>query len=484
VATIPFTGFAPDLPHDTPGLIFDCVQLISNEHSMVAAPSAAAPVGLGALAAECKGAFSGTDTTGTRRTYAGTTTDLYELAAGTWSDVGASTLSGTSETRWSFAQFGNATVAVNNSQKIQGATGGNFTEITTAPVAEFIVAADNFILAFNTNEAIYGDQSDRWWSSAFQDYTSWTPSAATQCVTGRLIGKGGPLLAAAMLGKTCIAYKTRQMFYGNYVGPPDVWQWEAIPGEQGCIGQEAVVDIGGSHVFVGEDNIWLYDGTRVVRIGDEIRQWFYTELSATYKKRTIVSYERKNNRVWVFYPTASSTGKPDAAIVYHLKTKRWGRANRTIEAALSNFLAVGITWDTLSGVSATWDGLPDIPWDSEYWQAGALSFSVFDTTHKLQSLIASGEDCSLTTGDIGDDVGVSSVNGVVPRFTAVPVSATIAGYKRTALGGSSENGGSATYSGQKFDIRQTARYHRFTIAMTGDVEIAGIDVKAVKAGNR
>jgi len=482
---IEFIGFAPDLPDDTPGVILDCVQLISNEHSMIAAPSAAAPSGLGALPAECRGAFSGTDTTGTRRTYAGTVTDLYELSGSTWTDVGASSLSGTSETRWSFTQFGNATVATNDKQRIQGATGSTFTEITTAPVAEFVVAASDFILAFNTNEATYGDQSDRWWTSAFQDYTSWTPSAATQCVTGRLIGKGGPLTAAAMLGKACIAYKSRQMFSGQYVaGTPEVWQWEAIPGEQGCIGPEAIVDIGGIHVFVGEDNVWMYDGTRPVAVANDIRQWLFTELSASYKKRIIVSYERKNGRVWIFYPTSSSSGNPNAAVVYHLKTKRWGRANRTIEAALSNYYAIGITWDTLSGVSGTWDGLPDIAWDSAFWQTGALAFSVFDTTHKLQSLIASGEDSSLTTGDIGDDVGVSSINAVIPRFTAIPVSATIAGYKRTALGGSSENGGSATYSGQKFDIRQTARYHRFTITMTGDVEIKGFDPKAVKAGGR
>jgi hypothetical protein len=274
------------------------------------------------------------------------------------------------------------------------------------------------------------------------------------------------------------------MFAGQYVGAPDVWHWEAIPGEQGCIGPEAVVDIGGLHVFVGEDNIWMYDGTRAVPIAQDIRQWFFTQLNAGYKKRTIVSYERKNNRIWIFYPNTSSTGNPNGAVVYHLKTKKWGRADRTIEAVLSNYLAAGVTWDTLSGVSATWDGLPDITWDSAFWQSGALSFSIFNTSHQLQSLIASGEDCSLTTGDIGDDVGISSINAVVPRFTAVPVSATIAGYKRTTLGGSSENGGSATYAGGKFDIRQTARYHRFTIAMTGDTEIVGIDTKAVKAGRR
>ena len=481
---IPFVGFAPDLPTDLPGVITDCVQLISNEHAMVAAPGTAAPTGLGAVAAAVRGAAALTSTTGTKRVFAGTQTDLYEIQGGTWVDVGASSLSGSSENRWSFAQFGNATVAANNTQKLQASTTGNFTEIATAPVAEFIVAAKDFVIAFNTNEATFGDQSDRWWSSSFQDYTLWTPDPAVQCVSGRLIGSGGALTAAAVLGQTVVAYKAKQMFLGQYVGPPIVWEWNAIIGEQGCVGPEAVVDIGGAHIFVGPDNIWMYDGTRAVPIADDIRQWFYTNLSSTWQGRTITAFERKYNRVWIFYPSTVSTGNPDAAVVYHLHTKRWGRANRTIEAALANYTSSGVTWDTLSGVSATWDGFPDIPWDSSFWQAGATAFSVFDTTHTLQSLIGSGEDSSLTTGDIGDDVGVSSVNQVVMRFNVDPVSATITGQTRTGLGASATTGGSGTFSNSKFDIRQTGRFHRFAVAMTGNVEVSGLDAKAVKAGKR
>jgi hypothetical protein len=135
------------------------------------------------------------------------------------------------------------------------------------------------------------------------------------------------------------------MFLGQYVGPPEVLQFQRIPGDQGCVGPEAVVDIGGAHIFVGEDNIWLYDGSRPVPIAQGVlRQWFFDDLSATYKYRTIVTYDRNNGRVWVHYPSTVSTGKPDSALVYHLGSKRWGRANRTIEAAM-NYVTPGVTWD-------------------------------------------------------------------------------------------------------------------------------------------
>jgi len=81
-------------------------------------------------------------------------------------------------------------------------------------------------------------------------------------------------------------------------------------------------------------------------------------------------------------------------------------------------------------------------------------------------------------------VGVSSVNQVVMRFNVDPVSATITGQTRTGLGAAAATGGSGTFSNSKFDIRQTGRFHRFAIAMTGNVEVSGLDAKAVKAGKR
>ena len=54
-----------------------------------------------------RGAAVLTDTSGTRRTFAGTQTKLYELASGTWADVSrVGDYTGSDENRWSFAQFG------------------------------------------------------------------------------------------------------------------------------------------------------------------------------------------------------------------------------------------------------------------------------------------------------------------------------------------------------------------------------------------
>lgn len=480
----PLIGFAPDADPTTPGVITDCTHLIPSEKGMTAAPSAVNP-GHDALVDDCRGAAVLINTQGIRRTVAGTQGKLYELSSNTWTDVSTGTYTGSTENRWMFAQFGNVALAANDVVALQASTAGTFATIAGAPIARMIVGAENFALAFDTSDATYGDSPDRWWCSAFQDPYSWTASVTTQATTGRLIGSGGQITAAARFGSQVIAYKRWNMFVGQYVGAPIVWQWDRVPGEVGCVGPEAVADIGGAHIFVGDDNIWLYDGTRPVPISQNfVRQWFYDNSSATYRYRTIVTYDRQTSRVWFFYPsTSNSDGTPDAALVYHIHNKRWGRSNRTVEAAI-NYITPGVTWDTLSTLSATWDSLPDVPWDSQSWQAQGQALGVFTGSNVLVTLSGTGEDCGMTTGDYGDDFDDSMITMLRLRFLTSPATATCQGFYKNGEGDSLTTGATSTYSGNKFDIRQTAKFHRFAFNFTGNMEATGISMRATPAGGR
>lgn len=481
---ISLLGFSPDMDPNTPGVITDCYHFIPSEKGMVSAPSPVDP-GNDVLVDDCRGAAVLTNTLGIRRTIAGTQTHLYELNATSWDDVSAGTYTGSSENRWMFAQFGNVAVATNDTERLQFSTAATFATISGAPIARILVAAENFLLAFDTNEATFGDSPDRWWCSAFQDHSSWTASVTTQATSGRLIGGGGQITAAARFGQQVIAYKRNSMFVGQYVGPPVVWQWDSVPGDIGCVGPEAVVDIGGAHIFVGDDNIWYYDGTRPVPISQNfVRQWFYDNSSATYRYRTIVNFDRQNGRVWIFYPsTSNDTGTPDAAIVYHIHSKKWGRSDRIVEAALT-YVTPGITWDTLGTLSSTWDALPDVPWDSQSWQAQGRSLGVFNSSHTLVTLTGVGEDSGFTTGNFGDDFDVSTINSVRVRFLTEPSAASATSYYKQGAGQSFTTGSTVTMNDSKFDVRQTGRFHRFSFEFDGNIEATGIAAKQIAAGGR
>ncbi len=484
---IPLAGFLPDVEPTTPGAVTDCINFIPTEKGMAGGPTPGTAVaGLPALAAACRGAAILTDTMGVRRNFAGTQTRLYELSGSAWIDRSrAGNYTGSADNRWSFAQFGNIALAANYTEPIQFSSTGAFADVATAPKARILVAAKDFVIAFATNDAGFGDQSDRWWCSAFQDYSSWTPSVSTQATTGRLVGVPGGFTAAASLGAYVVAYKERGMYLGQYAGAPVVWQWDQVPGEVGCVGPEAVVDIGGAHIFVGPDNIWQYDGTRAAPIATgQVRQWFYDDSSATYRFRTMLNYDRNNSRIWIFYPSASSSdGTCDRALVYHLVSKKWGRANRTVQACLT-FIAPGLTWDTLGSVSSTWDGLPAIPWDSQTYQAAGRSLGIFDAGNNLRTMTGQSDSCSFTTGDFGDDWSSSLMSGSRVRFIRTPSASTATGYSRAVEGAALDTRSTVTYADGKYDFLQDARWHRISYSFTGDVEIVGHDPKLKPTGRR
>jgi hypothetical protein len=480
---IPLVGFAPDADVTTPGLLTSCSNLVPYQNGMEGAPAPATPSSTPVLAAACIGAAVVSKLDDTRRIIAGTTTKLYELSAGAWADIGrAAAYNGGIDTRWSITQFGDATLCANRADVIQRSTGAAFADVATAPKAEILFTVGSFVMALNTNDG--AEKPDGWHCCAAFDDTSWTPSLATQATSGRLVATAGRLTAGMRLGEYAIAYKQRSIYLGQYVGAPTVWNWLQVPGgDAGCIGKEAICDIGGAHFFVGDDNIWIFDGTRPVPVADGyVRQYFFDNSNPSYRYRTICVFDRQKNLVWVFYPSLSATS-PDSAIVYHITAKKWGVANRSIEAAL-NYVSAGTTIDGLSSISPTIDGLAPYSFDSQFWLAGGKSLSIFNTSHQLQAMTGTSVSSSMTTGDVGDDSAVSCLGPIRLRYAMAPSAASVQTFTQMNSGIGFTAAASGVVLDGKFDVRQSARWHRATFTFTGPVRVTHMDAKAVAAGER
>ena len=466
----PLAGFSPDADPNSPGIFLDCTNVVPYESGFQGASTPVA-VAVSALASDSRGAVVATKLDGTRRIFAGTQTDLYELLGTTWtSRSAAGSYIGSSESRWSYCQFGDTTVASNLTDAMQSSSSGAFAAISGAPKAKIVISASsNFVIAFNTNDGTYGASPDRWWCCAQSDQTNWTPSVTTSANTGRLVAVEGPIQAAKTLGDYVVAYKQRAVFVGVYAGAPVVWQWNLVPGgECGAVGSEAVCDIGGAHFIVSNDNFWIFDGTRPHPIGNGVmRLWFLSNSNPTYRYRTKVIYDKQNNLVRVNYPSTNSSGACDACLVYHVTAKKWGRHDVTIEAPL-NYLSPGVTVNGLNAYGATVNALPNIPMDSQYWLSGGQVPAYFDTTHQLVSMTGATGASSMTTGDMGDDDTLSVLDRFRMRYVISPTTATATGYTKTNEGDALVAGATNAINDGKFDMRQTGRFHRVRIDMTGN----------------
>ena len=470
-------GFSPDAEPTLPGVVLDCTNLIPYQNGMMGAPTGLTPSGVPVLAATCVGAAVSTKLDDTRRIFAGTATKLYELSGGAWVDRSAGSYTGGVDTRWSFAQFGDASLAANLTDVIQRSNGsGSFAAIAYALKAKIIFSVGAFVMALSTSDATYGVSADRWWCCASYDDSSWTPSVSTLATTGRLVSAPGQITAGGRLGDYAVVYKDKAIYVGQFVGAPAVWDFTLVPGgEAGCVGQDAWCDVGGAHFVVGQDNIWLFDGSRPVPIGvGQVRQWFYSNSNPSYRYKTQCVFDRQNNVVWLHYCSNESTTL-DQALVYHLASKQWGRVTLNTEAVL-NYISAGVTIDGLSAFSATIDGLSAYSFDSQFWLAGGRALSAFNTSHQLQLITGVSTSSSFTTGDAGDDDRVSLLSKIRVRYAPgyAPATATVQTFTKMTEGASLTAGSSGTMNDGKFDVLQSGRYHRAVVSMTGDNRVLAL----------
>lgn len=395
---------------------------------------------------------------------------------------------GSSESRWSFAQFGDTTMATNSADPMQEKKKGAsvYAAVPTAPKAKVIVSANNnFILAFSTNEGVYGPSPDRWWCCAQSNQDDWAPNVATGANTGRLIAGHGPITAAGALGDYMVAYKKESLFLGSFVGSPVQWQWNLIPGGTcGCIGQDAWCSIGGAHFIVGPDMFWVFDGTRPQPFGlGDTRDWFYQNSSAVWRYRTQAIYDKINKLVRIAYPSVASAGQLDATLTVNVATKFWSRDDNVL-ASFINFVQPGTTIDGMNSYAATINALPNVPVDSPFWSAGGESASFFDNTGKLWNLSGTTQASYIVTGDVGDDDGVSLIDRFRIRYSLRPKTAICTGQYKMNEGDSFVPGPVNSINDGKFDIRQSARFHRFRVDMTGPHTETAYDAQPRKAGMR
>lgn len=464
----PIIGFAPDAEVTTPGILTDCANLVPVLKGMAGGPSAVSPAGVPALAAACQGAAVVTKLDGTRRIFAGSAAAIYELSSGSWvNQSAAGGYTGGSTSRWSIAQFGDATIMANRADAMQASTTAAFSAISGAPKAEIVFSVRDQVMALNTNDG--AEKPDGWHCSAVFDHTDWTPSNTTQANKGRLVAAPGPLTAGARLGEYAVAYKARSMFLGQYVGAPVVWDWTQVSGgDAGCVGKKALCDVDGVHFFVGEDNFWLFDGTRPIPLADgTLRDWWQANSNPSFRFLIECVYNRSANQVWIFYPSAASEVL-DHTLVYHVKTKRWGRANRIIQTALE-YVSPAATIDGLSSYASTIDTLPDIGLDSQYWLSGGRALSVFNASNQLVSLSGDSDTSSLQTGDAGDDDRVVLLQRLRLRYATAPTSATVQTLYRMESGTAYAAGASGSMTDGKFDVLQSAHWHRAQVDFTGPV---------------
>ena len=485
-------SFAPDLDISTPEVLTDVTNMLPSLRGYIGAP-AATDAGASALAAQCYGAAAVVGLDGTVRLFAGSAAHLYELSGTSWTtrtDTSAypSGYSNGTE-RWRFAVFGNTVLAVSKATQLQAGTAGSGFTKQTAPKAECMAIYKGFVVFANCDDGStglstsYGDQTHRWWCSASFDHTDWAPSVSTQCTTGLIVDTQGPITALRAINNGLVLAKKNSLYRGDYVGPNVVFQWSLVSPQVGCLSQDAMVSVGFAAFFIGDEDIYSYDGTVPVSISGGIREWFFGRLSkGTSAPPILGQHDVINGRALWFYPANESTTL-NAVLVYDYKLRRWGAMDLAAEAVVE-YATPGLTYDNLGGSYGTYHDLPSVPYNSPIWTGGNPVPAYFDGSHDIQLLTGASASSACISGYVGDPERWSMLRRVRPHYRtgSKPTAATCTPGYVDSRGDSVTLATVAADNNDRFDVRQTGRWHRLTFAFTGDHELLGWTIDLVPEG--
>lgn len=479
-------GFAPDADPMTPGVLTDCLNLIPCDVGMRAV-SVPTDVGVSPLPDEVRGALLATDAAGNRPFVVGTKTGLYVPSGDNWADVsGEQTILLGRDEYWAMTQLGNDIVVAAPSVGLsRAAAGAPFATVDGAPQAKALVSLKGFVVAFNTDDPSFGASPDRWWCSAFLDVTDWTPDVATQCTTGRLVESGGAITAAERLGDTIAVYKRRSLFLGRYTGPAEVWNFQQIDSGVGCVGVRAVCDTGRLHYFLGVDDIYAFNGVDIQSIGRGlVRDWYSSNRSPEHMHKSIAHWDPVQQLAWFFFVSADSgDGALDTALVYSPATGRWGRADGHLQG-VARYATPASTYDGGSDIIDTYDSGPRLSYDTPFWRESQETMAGFSVQNNLVTFSSAPDVSGFTTGDYGTEGLYTQCTRFAMRVVRSPLFATATGYTKDDGGVEAKQASVAMRNDAAFDMRQRARWHRFSVEATGDMVLTGIEPTLKPAGVR
>jgi hypothetical protein len=246
-----------------------------------------------------------------------------------------------------------------------------------------------------------------------------------------------------------------------------------------------VVDIETAHLFIGNDNVYLYDGSRPVPIAtNRVADYFFSNLRYAAKEHVVGFHDRTNWNVYWWYPSIfnGETTTLDRFIVYNYRSDKWGAGIKTIQFPFQYFEG-GISYDSVGTFYATYDAIPAEPYDTLFASSGTGKFSFMDTSKKIQRLTAMSGSSSYVTGQFGVDGVTTLLSRIRPRFKANPDTGTQAHYYRNDIGETTTTSSAGTtLTRGAFDYVFGSRWHQVKHAYTGDTEVTGLDIEVTEDG--
>ena len=233
------------------------------------------------------------------------------------------------------------------------------------------------------------------WSDAAdpgQIPATWVPAADNEAGDNILADETGDIIDGMTLRDSFYIYKQDSIYEMSYIGGNQVFRFRKVFGTVGVLARNCIVRVKGTHVVLGNGDIYQHDGQNIQSIVDgKLRDTFFEGIDNDNYEASFAVYLERKEEVWFCVPQTGQT-KPNLALTWNVTTGEFGY--RSIPEA--DFAGVGIISPPSVGTLEAWEDDPDA-WeiDTSVWLD-----QTFDTTED-GILIADATNTRLLQADTG-----------------------------------------------------------------------------------
>jgi hypothetical protein len=134
------------------------------------------------------------------------------------------------------------------------------------------------------------------------------------------IDDNNPIVALKVLGNDCIVHKPNRIYRMIQIGPPDFYQVEQIPADDGAISARAAISIGSFQFFMGRGNFYRL-ASFTEPIGDAV--WPEIEKQTDWSKVHLIYAYRRQEYDEVVWKIPQLRGAPDLSAAFNYRDQSW-----------------------------------------------------------------------------------------------------------------------------------------------------------------
>ena len=156
--------------------------------------------------------------------------------------------------------------------------------------------------------------------------SSWTVGAALLTTADEFeLSTGGRVLEIVGLKNTAMVFTDNSIHLVRPATTRGATQVDNLNYGKGVLAPDCAIEIDGEVFAVDKNDIYVTNGSGAIRtVADgKMRDYFFTNLNATHYENTFVLRNLAQDEIWIVYPTVTSTGPCNEAIIWNYVDDTW-----------------------------------------------------------------------------------------------------------------------------------------------------------------